>query len=252
MAKQEMQSASLKKAELTCRRMELEAKESAERAAQAEAERDEACYEAVMAKLAIEGAVNTRSQIESELSRVQRALALAENARQRAKSEHGTAREALALAGEACRKAEEENSHLTDKRLALIMELETIKDEFAAFREKAVADRETMEAEFDSWRRPVQLWLWLLHFYAQHLWEQASDPGWNVGSFSPAYLRVFLPTPNPRCPPSVSLAAPTLDPVTVSREDRLESSPTAAGEEAILSIGPPVLSDGGVDDVIAN
>ena len=39
---------------------------------------------------------------------------------------------------------------MTDERLALIMELRTIKDEFAAFRDKAIADRENMEAEFDS------------------------------------------------------------------------------------------------------
>ena len=45
-----------------------------------------------MAKLATEGAVNTRAQIESELAQVQRALALAKNARQRAESEHGVAR----------------------------------------------------------------------------------------------------------------------------------------------------------------
>ena len=36
MAKREMQSASLKKDELACRRLELEARESAKRAAQAE------------------------------------------------------------------------------------------------------------------------------------------------------------------------------------------------------------------------
>ena len=103
-----------------------------------------------MAKLATEWAVNTRAQIESELARVQRALALAENARQRAESKHGVAREALALTGEACRKAEEENGRLTDERLALIMELGTLKDDFDAFQEKAVVDRETMEAEFDA------------------------------------------------------------------------------------------------------
>ena len=65
-----MQSASLKKVELACRRLELEVKESAERAVRAEAERDAACHEAVMAKLATEEAVNTRAQIESELTRV--------------------------------------------------------------------------------------------------------------------------------------------------------------------------------------
>ena len=61
MAEREMQSASLKKAELAYRRLELEAKEFAERAARAEVERDAACHEAAMAKLAIEGAFNTRA-----------------------------------------------------------------------------------------------------------------------------------------------------------------------------------------------
>ena len=59
MAEREMQSASLKEAELTCRCLELEVKEFAERAARAKAERDAACHEEAMAKLQIEGAVNT-------------------------------------------------------------------------------------------------------------------------------------------------------------------------------------------------
>ena len=59
MAEWEKQSASLKEAELVCHRLELEAKESAERAARAEVERDAARHEAVMAKLQIEGAINT-------------------------------------------------------------------------------------------------------------------------------------------------------------------------------------------------
>ena len=37
-----------------------------------------------------------------------------------------------------------------DERLALIMKLRTIKDDFAAFREKAIAAREKMEAELDA------------------------------------------------------------------------------------------------------
>ena len=48
MAEQEMESASLKKVELVCRRLELEARESAERTARVEAERDVACHEAAM------------------------------------------------------------------------------------------------------------------------------------------------------------------------------------------------------------
>ena len=150
MAEREMQSASLKKAELACRRLELEARESSKSAARAEAERDTACHEAVMAKLATEGAVNTRTQIESELAQVQLALALAEEARWRAKFEHGAAQEALAVVGEACKKAEEENDHLAGEKLALVIELRAVKDDFAAFREKATVNREMMEVEFDS------------------------------------------------------------------------------------------------------
>ena len=114
MAEREMQSASLKEAELACRRLELEVRESAEKAARAEAERDAACHEAAMAKLEIEGAVNTRAQMESELTWVQRALAVAKSTRLKAKSECDVAQKALSLAGEACTKAEEENSRLTD------------------------------------------------------------------------------------------------------------------------------------------
>ena len=91
MAEREMQSASLKEAELPFHRLELEVKESIERAAWAEAERDVANHEAVMAKLEIEGAVNTLAQMESELTRVQRALAIAESARLKAESEREAA-----------------------------------------------------------------------------------------------------------------------------------------------------------------
>ena len=195
-----MQSVSLKEAELTCRRLELEAKESAERAARAEAERDAARHEAMMAKLQIEWVVNTRAQVESELTRVQRALAVMENTRLKAKSERGVAQEALAVGREACSKAEEENSRLADERLALVMEFGTIKDDFAAFQEEAVTNRETMEAELDASDDTLfnYIWLWMLRFYAQHMWEQASDPGWNARSFSPVNSRVLC---QPSLPP---------------------------------------------------
>ena len=39
---------------------------------------------------------------------------------------------------------------MVDEKLALVIELEALKDDFAAFREKAAADREMMEAAFDS------------------------------------------------------------------------------------------------------
>ena len=114
MVEREMHSASLKQVELACRRLELQARESVERAARAEAERDATCHEAAMAKLAAKGALSTRAQIESELARVQRALGLAEEANRKAEFDHGVAQEALAAMGEACKKAEEENSHLAE------------------------------------------------------------------------------------------------------------------------------------------
>ena len=150
MAEGEMQNASLKKVELACRRLELEARESTERAARAEAERDTASHEAAMAKLTTEGALNTRTQIESELARVQNALALAEEARRKAEFDHETAQKALAAIRGACKKEEKENNHLEEEKLALVIELGAVKDDFAAFREKAAANREMMEAAFDS------------------------------------------------------------------------------------------------------
>ena len=84
--------------------MELEARESAERDARAEAERDTARHEAAMAKLTTEGALNTRAQIESELARVQNALALEEEAIRKADFDHGAAQEALAATGRLARR----------------------------------------------------------------------------------------------------------------------------------------------------
>ena len=106
---------------MACCRLELGAKESIERAARAEAERDAALHETVMAKLEIEGAVNTRAQVEYELIRIQRVVAVAEGARMKAESEREAAQKALSLAREACTKAEEENNHLMDERLSLIL-----------------------------------------------------------------------------------------------------------------------------------
>ena len=300
MVEREMQSTTLKKAELACRRLELEARESAERAARAEAERDVVCHKAVMAKLATEGAVNTRAQIESELARVQRALALTEEAHQRAESEHGAAREVLAVAGEACKKTEEENGRLEDERLALVMELGTVKDEFAAFREKAVANRETMDVEFDSSddalfnygygccgrlayeRLALVMELGTVKDEFAAFREKAAadretmeaefdsnvDALFNYGygccvfthniCGSKPHIPDGMPGPslpltpefftNPRCPPSISSAAPALDPTRGSEEEHPETSPTTVGEEANLPIGPPASYGSGIED----
>ena len=203
-----------------------------------------------MAKLATEGVVNARAQIESELAQVQRALALAEDARQRADSEHGAAQKALVVAGEACKKAEEEHGRLAYERLALVMELGTVKDEFAAFWEKATADRETMEAEFDSSGNALFNYGYCCCVFTHNICgSKPQIPNGMLDPSIPLTLKFFA---NPRCPPSISSAAPALNPVVGSEEEHLETSPTTVREEANLPISPPASSGGGIENAIAD
>ena len=187
-----------------------------------------------MAKLETEETVSTRAQIESELARVQRALVLAEEAHRRAELERGDAQEASAAAGKACKKAEEENDHSADEKLALVIELGALKDDFAAFREKAAADREAMEAEFDS--SGDTLFNYGYGCYAFMHKICGSKPQISEGMPNPSVPLTAEFFANPRCPPGASSAASALDPIAVSGEDRLENSPIAAGEEAVLPL----------------
>ena len=225
MAKWEMHSASLKKSELACRRLELEARESAERVARVEAERDTVCHETAMAKLETEGAVNTRAQIESEIARVQSALVLAEEDRWRVEFEHGATQGAL-------KKAEEENGHLADEKVALIIEIGVLKDDFVAFRDKDAADREAIEAEFDSSSDTLFNCGYGCCAFMHNIC--GSKPQIPKGMSNPSIPLTAEFFSNPRCPPSASVAASTLDPVAVSGENHSENSPSAVGEEAVL------------------
>ena len=165
--------------------------------------------------------------MESELARVQRALAVVENATLRVEFERGVSQEALVVAREACRKAEEENDRLVDKRLALVMKLGTINNDFAAFQEKVVADIETMEAEFDA----------------------SDDTLFNYGY---GYC-IFTYNIKPQIPDGMPDPSVPLTPeFFVSKEECPENSSTAAKEEMILPMGPPASSDGGVEDAIVN
>ena len=246
MAEREMHDASLKKAELECRRLELEAKEFAERAARSEAERDTTLHEAAMARLASEGDFNTRAQIEAELARVQNVLALMEKARRGAEREHGATQEALAAAGVACKKAEEENSHLADEKLALVIELGALKDEYATFREKAAADRESMKAEFDSSDVTLFNYGYGCCAFAHNIC--GSKPEIPDGMPNPSVPLTAEFFANPRCPPSTSAAASTPGSVVLIEEDRSTLNLPATGEktvlatngeEAVLLINPP-------------
>ena len=244
MVEREMQIASLKQAKLTCRRLELEARESAERVARAEAERDTASHEAAMAKPTTEGALNTRAQIESELARVENALALAEEAHRKAEFDYGAAQEALATTGEVFKKEKEENSHLAEEKLALVIELGAVKDDFAAFLEKATVDKEMMEVAFDSSDDTLFNYGYGCCAFAHNICGSKLEiPDGMPNPSVPLTADFFA---NPRCPPGESAAAPSLDLIVVSGEDRSTNNPSVAGEEvalpieAVLPTSPPV------------
>ena len=126
---------------------------------------------------------------------------------------------------------------MTDERLALIMELETIKDEFVSFLEKAVADRETMEAEFDSNGDTLFNYGYGCCVFTHNIC--GSKPQIPDGMPDPSIPLTPEFFANPRCPPGTSTTSPALDPVVVSREDRSENSPATAGEETTLLMDLP-------------
>ena len=159
-------------------------------------------------------------------------MALAEEAHRRAELEHGVSQEALAIAGEACKKAEEENDHLADEKLALVIELGALKDDFASFQEKAVADREAMEAEFDSSGNTLFNYGYGCCAFTYNIC--GSKPQIPDGMPNPSVPLTAEFFTNPRCPPRASAAASALDPIAVSGEDRSENSLATVGEKVVL------------------
>ena len=142
-----------------------------------------------------------------------------------AEFEHGAAREAL-------KKVEEENDHLADEKVALLIELGALKDDFATFRDKAATDREAIEAEFDSSGDTLFNYGYDCCAFTYNIC--GSKPQILDGMPNPSVLLTAEFFANPRCPPGPSAAASTLDPISVGGEDRSENSSVAAGEEAVL------------------
>ena len=138
---------------------------------------------------------------------------------------------------------------MADEKLALVIELRAAKDEFAAFLEKAVADRETMEAEFDSSDDVLINYGYGCCVFTHKIY--GSKPQIPDGMSDPSIPLTSEFFANPRCPPSVLSTAPALDIAVGGEDEHPESSPTAVGEEAVLLIDPPAMSDGGVEDAVA-
>ena len=143
-------SASLMEEESKSRRLEVEARESAERATRAKAERDVTRHEVAMARVEIDAAGRARAKMESELAQVQHALAAIEDARQKMESELDVAQQALAASGEAYRTTEEEASRLIDERVSLLVELGASKDELFSFCAEVAKEKKSLEAEYDA------------------------------------------------------------------------------------------------------
>ena len=121
-------SASLAEAESRSQRWEKEAKESVEKVARAEEERDTARHEASMARMDADAAGSARAKVESKLVRVQNALAIAEEARW---------------------KAEDEASRLAVERVSLLLELRTSKDEVSALQAHALKEKKALKEAYE-------------------------------------------------------------------------------------------------------
>ena len=175
-------------------------------------------------------------------------MALAEEARWRAESKHGAAREALVAAAEVCKKAEEENDRLADEKLAFIIELGAVNDEFATFREKAAADKETMEAEFDSNGDKLFNYGYGCCVFTHNIY--GSKPQIPDGMSDPSIPLTPEFFANPHCPLSISSAVPALDTAVSGEDEHPGSSLIAVREEAVIPIDPPAMSDGEVKDAV--
>ena len=190
--------ASLKEAQLTIRRLELEA---ADRAARAETKRDVVRHEMAMVRLEIEGAGSARAQVELELSLVQSALHISEGGRLKAKSELGSLQQALVATKEACRRVEEENGRLTDERVSLLVDLGTTKDDFAAFRDRSFAERSALEAEFDVSSDVIFNYGYGYYAFAHYIrWSKPKIPPGMPDTSTPLTPEFSV---NPRCPPGL-------------------------------------------------
>ena len=121
-------SASLDEAESSSQRWENEAKESVEKMARVKVERDAARQEASMAHMDADAEGSAKAKVESELARVQNALAVSEEAR---------------------RKAEDKVSRLSVERVSLVLELRTSKDEVSTLQAQALKEKKAMEKAYE-------------------------------------------------------------------------------------------------------
>ena len=130
---------------------------------------------------------------------------------------------------------------MADEKLAFVTELGAVKDEFVAFREKAAADRETMEAKFDSSDDTLFNYGYGCCVFTHNIC--GSKPQIPDGMSDPSIPLTPKFFANPRCPLSVPSAAPALDTAIGGEDEHPENSPIVVEEEAVLPIDPPTEQD---------
>ena len=145
----------------------------------------------------------------------------------------------MAAAKEACRKAKEEIFWLTDERLSLIIEVGANKEELAAFQAKAIAEREAMEAKFDTSSDVIFNYGYGCCAFSHDICR--SKPMIPVGMpdmTEPLPLEFFL---NPQCPPSASSdPSATID----VREELPALSPLTVVDGTDMPQKPPTRMEG--------
>ena len=144
----------------------------------------------------------------------------------------------MASATEAYRKAEEEPCCLTDERLSLIIELGAVKEEFAAFLVKGIAERKAMEEEFDVSNDVIFSYGYDCCAFTNNICENKLMIPAGMLDTSKLYLQSFFI--NPRLPPSASSKLPDS---TIVREEPPALSPLAAIDGIDIPPKPPVRAD---------
>ena len=151
--------------------------------ARAEVERDAARLDASMAHMDANAAGSARAKVESELATVQHALAVAEEAR---------------------RKAEDEASRLADKRVSMLLEFRTCKDEVSVIRVEALKEKEALRKAYEKGFDVIFNYGYGCCPYAHNICgSQPEFPDGMSDTSKPLSQEFFI---NPRCPPGTVLA----------------------------------------------
>ena len=217
-------------AEASSCRWESEAKEAVERVVRAEAERDTARHEALMARLDAEAAGRACAQVESELAKVQHALAALEDAWQKGQFELTGVQHALAALEEARWKAEDKANFLVDERVSLLLELGARKDEFSAFRAKASKEKKALKEAFNAGFDVIFNYDYGSCAFAHYICgSEPVIPNGMSDMSKPLPPEFFI---NPRYPPGAALGVPTTDPDA----DVKEAGKSLLADEVGLSI----------------